>query len=158
METATVGAQAAAQAGSKTVADLLPLAARRHGTRDAVWNSDGPRKPYESLPSDLPRAYLEIEGMGRTPSTRDEIDVFLRYAIAFFRCYVQCDQAFGATLRRVPFDDLVPGPRTRIVFCSHVEWTTGRVNDVAAICDAARTVVRITCNGSPQQGINTSTA
>jgi isopenicillin-N epimerase len=44
----------------------------------------------------------------------------------------------GATLRRVPFDDLVPGPRTRIVFCSHVEWTTGRVNDVSAVCDAAR--------------------
>ena len=40
METATVGAQAAAGAGSKTVADLLPLAARRHGTRDAVLYKD----------------------------------------------------------------------------------------------------------------------
>lgn len=44
----------------------------------------------------------------------------------------------GATLRRVPFDDLVPGPKTRVVFCSHVEWTTGRINDVAAVCAAAR--------------------
>ena len=44
----------------------------------------------------------------------------------------------GATLRRVPFDDLAPGPRTRIVFCSHVEWTSGRVNDVAAVCEEAR--------------------
>jgi isopenicillin-N epimerase len=37
----------------------------------------------------------------------------------------------GARLRRAPADDLDPGPRTRIVFCSHVEWTSGRVNDVA---------------------------
>ena len=44
----------------------------------------------------------------------------------------------GATLRRVPFDELVPGPRTRLVFCSHVEWTSGRVNDVAPVCAAAR--------------------
>ena len=40
METATVGAEAAAGAGPKTVADLLPLAARRHGTRDAVLYKD----------------------------------------------------------------------------------------------------------------------
>jgi isopenicillin-N epimerase len=44
----------------------------------------------------------------------------------------------GAILRRVPFDGLVPGPRTRVVFCSHVEWSSGRVNDVAAVCRAAR--------------------
>ena len=36
METATVGAGTAAGAGSTTVADLLPLAARRHGAHDAV--------------------------------------------------------------------------------------------------------------------------
>jgi long-chain acyl-CoA synthetase len=36
METATVGAQAATGVGSQTIADLLPLAARRHGTQDAV--------------------------------------------------------------------------------------------------------------------------
>ena len=29
-------------------------------------------------------------------------------------------------------------PRTRVVFCSHVEWTTGRVNDVAELCRRAR--------------------
>ena len=46
----------------------------------------------------------------------------------------------GATLRRLPFDELEPGPRTRIVFCSHVEWTSGRVNDVAPVCAAARAV------------------
>jgi isopenicillin-N epimerase len=44
----------------------------------------------------------------------------------------------GATVRRVPFDELVPGPRTRVVFCSHLEWTSGRINDVAAVCAAAR--------------------
>ena len=45
----------------------------------------------------------------------------------------------GATVRRVPFDELADlGPRTRIVFCSHVEWTSGRVNDVAPVIAAAR--------------------
>ncbi|HUZ82302.1 MAG TPA: aminotransferase class V-fold PLP-dependent enzyme [Gaiellaceae bacterium] len=43
-----------------------------------------------------------------------------------------------ATLVRRPFDELEPGPRTRVVFCSHVEWTSGRVNDVAEICRRAR--------------------
>lgn len=44
----------------------------------------------------------------------------------------------GAQVVRRPFDDLVPGPRTRALFCSHVEWTSGRVNDVAEICRRAR--------------------
>jgi len=44
----------------------------------------------------------------------------------------------GATLTRVPFDELVPRAQTRVVFCSHVEWSTGRVNDVAAVCARAR--------------------
>jgi isopenicillin-N epimerase len=47
-------------------------------------------------------------------------------------------QRTGARLRSVPFDDLEPGPSTRVVFCSHVEWSTGRVNDVAAVCARAR--------------------
>jgi isopenicillin-N epimerase len=44
----------------------------------------------------------------------------------------------GATIVRRAFDDLVPGSRTKVVFCSHVEWTSGRVNDVARICRRAR--------------------
>jgi isopenicillin-N epimerase len=44
----------------------------------------------------------------------------------------------GVSLRRVPFDNLDPGPRTRAVFCSHVEWTSGRINDIAPVCEAAR--------------------
>jgi long-chain acyl-CoA synthetase len=36
METATVGAESATGVGSQTIADLLPLAARRHGTLEAV--------------------------------------------------------------------------------------------------------------------------
>jgi isopenicillin-N epimerase len=44
----------------------------------------------------------------------------------------------GVTLVRRPFDELDPGPRTRVVFCSHVEWTSGRVNDVEAVCGRAR--------------------
>jgi isopenicillin-N epimerase len=44
----------------------------------------------------------------------------------------------GLRLVKRPFAELAPGPRTRLVFCSHVEWTTGAVNDVAAACAAAR--------------------
>ena len=47
-------------------------------------------------------------------------------------------QRTGAQVRPVPFDKLVPGPRTRAIFCSHVEWTSGRVNDLAAVCGPAR--------------------
>ena len=41
METATVGTDAAAEVAPSTVADLLPLAARRHATRNAVLYKDG---------------------------------------------------------------------------------------------------------------------
>jgi len=44
----------------------------------------------------------------------------------------------GAVLVRRPFDQLMPTERTRVMFCSHVEWTSGRVNDVAAVCVRAR--------------------
>jgi isopenicillin-N epimerase len=44
----------------------------------------------------------------------------------------------GAVLVRRPFAELDPGPRTRLVFCSHIEWTSGRVNDVASLCARAR--------------------
>ncbi len=44
----------------------------------------------------------------------------------------------GAILVRRPFAELDPGPRTRLVFCSHIEWISGRVNDVASLCARAR--------------------
>jgi isopenicillin-N epimerase len=44
----------------------------------------------------------------------------------------------GAVLVRRPFAELEPGPRTRLVFCSHIEWISGRVNDVASLCARAR--------------------
>ena len=44
----------------------------------------------------------------------------------------------GARIVRAPFDELAPGPRTRVVFCSHIEWSTGRVNDLAPLCARAR--------------------
>jgi isopenicillin-N epimerase len=44
----------------------------------------------------------------------------------------------GASLRRAPFDEFDPNERTRVVFCSHIEWTSGRVNDVAEACRRAR--------------------
>jgi isopenicillin-N epimerase len=44
----------------------------------------------------------------------------------------------GAAVERRPFEELVPGPRTRVVFCSHVEWSTGRVNDLAPLVARTR--------------------
>jgi isopenicillin-N epimerase len=44
----------------------------------------------------------------------------------------------GATVVHAAFEQLEPGPRTRAVFCSHVEWSSGRVNDVSMLCAAAR--------------------
>jgi len=46
----------------------------------------------------------------------------------------------GAVVVARPFAELEPGPRTRVVYCSHVEWTSGRVNDVVSLCAAAREV------------------
>jgi isopenicillin-N epimerase len=47
-------------------------------------------------------------------------------------------QRSGATLRTAPFAEIEPGPRSRVLFCSHIEWSTGRVNDVAKVCRRAR--------------------
>ncbi len=44
----------------------------------------------------------------------------------------------GATVTRRPFGELEPGPRTRVVFCSHIEWSTGRVNDLAPLVGRTR--------------------
>ena len=44
----------------------------------------------------------------------------------------------GARVVRRPFAELEPGPRTRVVFCSHVEWVSGRVNDLRMVIAAAR--------------------
>ncbi|HEX6763504.1 MAG TPA: aminotransferase class V-fold PLP-dependent enzyme [Gaiellaceae bacterium] len=44
----------------------------------------------------------------------------------------------GAHLRSAPFDELDPNEQTRVVHCSHVEWSSGRVNDVAEACRRAR--------------------
>jgi isopenicillin-N epimerase len=50
----------------------------------------------------------------------------------------------GVTLLRRPFDELEPGPHTRVVFCSHIEWSTGRVNDVGALVARARAAGALT--------------
>jgi isopenicillin-N epimerase len=44
----------------------------------------------------------------------------------------------GAKVVRRAFDDLVPGDRTKVLFSSHVEWVSGRVNDVTEVCRRAR--------------------
>lgn len=38
-----------------------------------------------------------------------------------------------------PFAELEPGPNTRVVFCSHIEWISGRVNTLQPVIDAAHT-------------------
>jgi len=47
---------------------------------------------------EVPRAYLEITGMGHTPTTPSEAAIILGYATAFFRCYVKGDRAASAAL------------------------------------------------------------
>jgi isopenicillin-N epimerase len=44
----------------------------------------------------------------------------------------------GARVVRTTLDELEPGPRTKVVFVSHVEWATGEVNEVARACARAR--------------------
>jgi isopenicillin-N epimerase len=44
----------------------------------------------------------------------------------------------GVTIVRAPFEELDPGRKTRVVFCSHIEWSSGRVNDVAPLVARAR--------------------
>jgi dienelactone hydrolase len=69
-----------------------------HGERDATWTSEGPLKAYESLPPDTPRAYLEISGMGHTPSTSVEVALMVRYATALFRRYLKEDRGAAEAL------------------------------------------------------------
>ncbi len=54
------------------------------------------------------------------------------------RLFVFVARRTGAVIVRRPFAELEPGPRTRLVFCSHIEWISGRVNDVASLCGRAR--------------------
>jgi isopenicillin-N epimerase len=44
----------------------------------------------------------------------------------------------GASVVERDWDGLEPSVRTKAVFVSHVEWSTGRVNDVASLCARAR--------------------
>jgi dienelactone hydrolase len=69
-----------------------------HGDRDTTWRSEGPLKAYESLPSDTPRAYLEIAGMGHTPSTSADVGLIVRYATALFQRYLKGDEHAAAIL------------------------------------------------------------
>jgi len=64
-----------------------------HGKLDTQWTSEGPLKAYDSIPSDTPRAYLELNGMGHTPSTPDDVALIIRYARALFRLYLRGDEA-----------------------------------------------------------------
>jgi isopenicillin-N epimerase len=50
----------------------------------------------------------------------------------------------GATIVSRRFAELEPGPRTQVVFCSHIEWISGRINDVGPLCAAARDAGAVT--------------
>jgi dienelactone hydrolase len=69
-----------------------------HGEQDAVWTSEGPLKAYDSLPVDTPRAYLEVAGMGHTPSTSGDVALIVRYATALFQKYLKGDANASAIL------------------------------------------------------------
>jgi pimeloyl-ACP methyl ester carboxylesterase len=69
-----------------------------HGERDATWTSEGPLKAYESLPAGTPKAYLEVSGMGHTPSSSDDIAFVVRYATALFQRYLKGDESAAAIL------------------------------------------------------------
>lgn len=59
----------------------------------------------------------------------------------------------GAHVVQRPFDELEPGPRTKVIFCSHIEWSSGRVNDVARLCRRAREAgVRTIVDGAHAPG------
>lgn len=60
-----------------------------HGEQDSSWTNEGPLKAYHALPDDTPRAYLEIAGMGHTPSTQDDVALIVRYTTALFRLYLK---------------------------------------------------------------------
>jgi predicted dienelactone hydrolase len=64
-----------------------------HGGLDATWPSEGVERAFAALPSDVPRAYLEVAGMGHTPSGRDQLALVVRYASALFRYYLDHDAA-----------------------------------------------------------------
>jgi len=67
METATVGTDAAAEIAPSTVADLLPLAARRHATRNAVLYKDGPgwtSKTFAEVGEIVERLSLGLMALG----------------------------------------------------------------------------------------------
>jgi predicted dienelactone hydrolase len=69
-----------------------------HGKLDTQWTSEGPLKAYDSIPSDTPRAYLELNGMGHTPSTPDDVALIIRYARALFQLYLRGDEAASELL------------------------------------------------------------
>jgi pimeloyl-ACP methyl ester carboxylesterase len=80
-----------------------------HGTRDAQWTSDGPLRVYDALPFGIPRAYVEIDGMGHTPTSADDAALVLRYATAFFRYYLRDDREVAVALFGT-----VPPPRVSL--------------------------------------------
>jgi predicted dienelactone hydrolase len=69
-----------------------------HGKLDTLWTSEGALRAYESMPSDTPRAYLEVNGMGHTPSSPNDVALIVRYATALFQRYLRGDEAAGTLL------------------------------------------------------------
>ena len=87
-----------------------------------------------------PNASTALDTVARSLTLRagDEILVGEDEYGGVMRLWAFVAERSGATIRRVPFDEIDPHERTRVVFCSHVEWTSGRVNDVAEACRRAR--------------------
>jgi len=45
----------------------------------------------------------------------------------------------GSRVVRAAFEELEPGPQTKVVFVSHIEWTSGRVNELDGVLARTRT-------------------
>ncbi len=87
-----------------------------------------------------PNASVGLNAAARSLSLEpgDEVLVGDREYGGMLRLWSFVAERTGALVRAVPFEELVPGPKTRAIFCSHVEWTSGQVNDIAAVCEPAR--------------------
>jgi hypothetical protein len=77
----------------------------RERPQDIVYVID----ELQRLAPDVPRAYVEIAGMGHTPSASDEIALVLHYAAALLRYYLKGDRATGRGLAAASANATVKG-------------------------------------------------
>jgi long-chain acyl-CoA synthetase len=132
MEAGTV-APAAASTGSKTIADLMALAAERHGAheaqrskRDGEWHSVS----YEELGRIVSEIARGLIGLGIAPGDRVSLLCSTRAE------WTSCDFAISSAGAVV-----VPVYPTNSP--SECEWVAGNSESVAIVCEDAEQVAKI---------------